>query len=532
MKTNRVVRELSKVLIALMKYIETFALVTLFSIDAQAKIEGYCWPLSAALGEVIEFKVSGTGSSQVTFFRHNANSSGVTSIPMGSTTFVPTVQSTNSEAWRYGCGWSTSFTLSIPSDWPSGIYSAQLTDSVGAHFHITFVVKPAQPRCSRMAVVANVNTWLAYNGWPGDTNSKYQGRAHLSFLRPNPSASPIPGELHLTRAELWILGWLEDQSYQPDVYTDIDFHNQAVDLSQYKCIVLSTHPEYWSFQMRSNLDTFLASGGSLLYLGGNGIYEDAEYNSDKTGMIFLGGVDNSDRNLVLFRTLSPPGEQATLGVSSDGGCDVGCWCRGALRLWCNGTAPYLVRQASHPLFQGTGLSDGQTFGAIGLNTQCGNGGASGWEVDTKDTLKFDCSTTGGPELPSGLVVLATGENIMSNGEWVGADMTYYDHPGGGFVFSVGSITFGGSLVVDTKIQQIVRNALSAAWVSPLVFVDIANPNPGDGSQGNPYRSIADAINAAGPGATICIKGGDYPQAPLVFSKSATVRVTNGAAVIH
>ena len=100
------------------------------------------------------------------------------------------------------------------------------------------------------------------------------------------------------------------------------------------------------------------------------------------------------------------------------------------------------------------------------------------------------------------------------------------------MFSVGSLTFSGSLVVDTKIQQIVRNALGAAWVFPVVFVDIANSNPGDGSEGNPYHAIPDAINASGPGTTMCIKGGDYPQAPLVFSKRGTVTVTNGAAVIH
>jgi hypothetical protein len=42
-----------------------------------------------------------------------------------------------------------------------------------------------------------------------------------------------------------------------------------------------------------------------------------------------------------------------------------------------------------------------------------------------------------------------------------ANMVYYTHPGGGFVFSVGSMTFGGSLVVDDKIQRILRNALDA-----------------------------------------------------------------------
>jgi hypothetical protein len=40
-------------------------------------------------------------------------------------------------------------------------------------------------------------------------------------------------------------------------------------------------------------------------------------------------------------------------------------------------------------------------------------------------------------------------------------MTYYRTSAGGFVFSAGSISFGGSLVIDPVLQQIVRNALNA-----------------------------------------------------------------------
>ena len=40
-------------------------------------------------------------------------------------------------------------------------------------------------------------------------------------------------------------------------------------------------------------------------------------------------------------------------------------------------------------------------------------------------------------------------------------VTYYESDGGGFVFAIGSITFGGSLRVDEKLQTIARNALHA-----------------------------------------------------------------------
>jgi hypothetical protein len=41
-----------------------------------------------------------------------------------------------------------------------------------------------------------------------------------------------------------------------------------------------------------------------------------------------------------------------------------------------------------------------------------------------------------------------------------AQMTYYDTAAGGFVFAAGSLTFGGSLAVDTKLQQVLQNVLS------------------------------------------------------------------------
>ena len=81
---------------------------------------------------------------------------------------------------------------------------------------IVFVVRPAAP-CGDFAVLANTNTWNAYNGWGGQ--SKYSNGFKMSFERPNPSASPVDdGQLnHLTRAELWTLNWLEDQGYEFDV---------------------------------------------------------------------------------------------------------------------------------------------------------------------------------------------------------------------------------------------------------------------------------------------------------------------------
>ena len=157
------------------------------------------------------------------------------------------------------------------------MYSAMCTDAEGGTCDITFVVKPAPAERSRIAVLANANTWLAYNGWGGQ--SKYSGLARTSFLRPMPGAAP-GADMHLTRGELWILGWLEREGFRPDVYSDLDFHNDGCDAAQYACLVVGTHPEYWTTQMYDNAAAYLDAGGSLLYIAGNGIFEVGEYDNE------------------------------------------------------------------------------------------------------------------------------------------------------------------------------------------------------------------------------------------------------------
>jgi hypothetical protein len=41
----------------------------------------------------------------------------------------------------------------------------------------------------------------------------------------------------------------------------------------------------------------------------------------------------------------------------------------------------------------------------------------------------------------------------------GADMTYYETPQGGAVFSAGSITFGGALQGDAVLTRMIKNVL-------------------------------------------------------------------------
>ncbi len=420
--------------------------------EVAAAIEGYCTPLSAAPGDTIVFRMSTAASHYtVTYLRLKHGAGGSIGLPMAPDFAVPgQLQAIPNDVWEPGCGWQADFQLRVPQDWPSGLYAARCQDAEGYTFHVTFVVKPPQNRRREFAILANTNTWNAYNSWGGRSQYTTPNAAILSFERPNPAASPVDdGQLnHLARAETWVLGWLEDSGYRFDVYADLDFHRGIVGLADYKALILHSHPEYWSLPMRDNLEGYLAQGERLLYLGGNGIYERVAYQQDFRQMVLRGGDPSSPRDLHFFRNLIPPRpERAVLGV----GYEADNW-TGNRSLY----APYRVEMAGHRFFADTNLSNGETIGHHGLN-----GAASGWEMDTSEQLPGKAPGAA----PANIQVLARGTNTGPDNTF-GAHMTYYDTPSGGFVFSAGSLTFGGSLVVDPHLQRIVRNVLDECLAAP------------------------------------------------------------------
>ncbi len=455
-------------------------------------IEGYAWPLSAAPGQDIVFCVSSPDAYDVVYARYTRAGDQNAAIPLTAPATRPaSVQAVTPLPAQNGCGWSESFRLTVPVDWQSGVYAAECTDTGGRTFRITFVVRPGAGDTGDFAVLANTHTWNAYNAWAGSSKYTNPAAPTLSYLRPNPAAAPIDagGVNHLTRAELWVLDWLATTGYRFDVYTDIDLHFGVPDLAAYKGLILDTHPEYWTLAMRDALDTYIASGGSLLYMAGNGLYELVESSPDGQTLTMFAGGQYPWRDPSYFRNLVPPRpERAVLGVA---------YCYDNYFTF----APLAVLAAAHPYFAGTGVVDGQPIGAAGLN----GGGASGWEMDTSITgtaadgvivSGYVGNDRGAP--PANLVLLARGTNAGG----YGADMTCYDTPAGGIVFSAGSLSFGGSLVIDPVLQQVVRNVLQRAAAGPAAVGDEApsslagrlasRPNPF-----NPSTEVSFALTAPG-----------------------------------
>jgi len=447
-------------------------------------IEGFCWPLSAAPGETISFRVRTSAQKYTVSYASFRTRAGATAtdvhagdeitadilgdiapFDVNGHMYPDHAPDEDCTDWGEGAAVAPAFQLTVPA-WRSGIFAA-LCNSGGSACCIPFVVKPGASR-AKLLVLANVNTWNAYNGWGGYSRYRQEtgwpGPHRLSFLRPNPQAIGLKlnsggdyeyNSKHLCRGELWFLNWLRDAGYAFDVYSDLDFHSGIAALNDYKGIILHTHPEYWSTTMFDTLEAYANTGGNLLYLGGNGLYDSVEIDPDLTGITVFGGYGSGRERLLRF-TLGAGGvarqERKLLGVAFEwNGNDAGNRAdqRNPYRVTAEGRGHrFLIGGAFDPAgrfgHRGLAVMELDTDKARGLDLT--DGGASGWEVDNVDD-----SDPLQPEVQT----LARGENPSG-----GADLVYFDRvPGGGFTLSAGSMSVQGSIPIDTVLQMMIRRAL-------------------------------------------------------------------------
>jgi hypothetical protein len=406
------------------------------------RIEGYTDAVSVLPGATLLFKVHAPNNHfNIDFSRYGAF--GEPQLLLTVTDLPGAPQDYDLDAYKNGAGWCTSYSFDVPPEWPSGLYNARLYDGVGS-FNLIFVIRAAPGSEASIALFSSTNTWQAYNDWGGASFyrcfiSDCSGGTYSTLVtldRPNPGVS---GSMHLVAGERFILGWLEANGYPYSMLSDSDLDSDPNALQPFTTAILNTHTEYWSREMYDALQAFHDRGGNILYLSGNGIYWKVTFAGRQMEVRKDGGIHwQTGERGGLWRNLGLP-EAALLGVRYDARHYPNC-------------GPYVVRPgfASDWIFADTGLQDGDSFGASGLNTAtCASGAASGWEMDGVDAV----------HRPPGLRWLA--EGLVDGG--AGADITYYeisDQPPHGGVFSVGSITFGGSLAIDPTVSQIVANVLA------------------------------------------------------------------------
>jgi N,N-dimethylformamidase len=389
------------------------------------------------------------------------------------------------------CGWQGDLTLSLPQDARSGFYAARLVAS-GAETFVPFFVTaaPGRPR-ARIAVVAATATYLAY----ANTHVKFDSlnsenlfesalqigeqEAYLNahrelgystydthadgsgvfFSSPRrPLLTMQPGVYTFNYVnDSHVLAWLEAIGEDYDVITDDAIHAHGLGLlAPYRVVVTGSHPEYFSTAMWDAFDAYQRGGGRHMYLGGNGFYWRIAYSENFPGVIEMrrgiAGVrtwegEPGENHLMLS------GEPAGLWRSAGRAPQLLCGVGFSATIFNRSTYYRRTPESERPdvAFVFAGVGRDERIGDFGLR----GGGAAGLEIDRWDPV------LGSP--PDG-VVLASSENVgigglLSGEEFitttraldaeqnakVRADMTLFATPGGGAVFSVGSIAWPTSL---------------------------------------------------------------------------------------
>jgi N,N-dimethylformamidase len=416
------------------------------------------------------------------------------------------------------CCWEPTLSLVIPEDLRSGVYAVKLTAGDGsglAEEYTPFFVRAATPR-AKLCLLMPTASYLAYaNGASAfdafalqsitaltpilqevdveayrndvefglstyDAHNDGAGVCYSSYRRPIINMRPkyrMPGigAPWQFPADLSIVGWLEHFGYEYDVLTDEDLHRDGVAaLRPYRTVINATHCEYYSERMLDATEDYLAEGGRLLYLSGNGYYWTVGFRDDEPWIMEVRKLEAGSRawqarsgehylactgercGLWRHRNRAPQ-KLVGVGFTSEG---------------MDNSVPYRrmpdsFHRAVSWIFAGV---EGEVFGEHGL----AGGGAAGIEVDRYELALGT---------PPHAMILASSEQFTDNyplvqeevmfmtpglggteHPQVRCDMVFFTTCQDGAVFSASSIAWGSALPCqgyDNAVSRVMRNVVDA-----------------------------------------------------------------------
>lgn len=337
--------------------------------------------------------------------------------------------------------WQPSYGLSVPPDWPTGVYLAKFTDEQDIQTYVPFVVRGNTH--ARYIVCTADTTYAAYNDWGGyslydaDSSSHTSENAALprgekvSFDRPYTSGQ---GGSQVLVFEINTIRWLERKGYDLSYISDVDLHEDPSQLLTHHAYLSIGHDEYWTKEMRDGVERARDRGVGLAFLGADAAYWQMRFEPSAAGQPDriivcykvssfdhtlahdpLYGKDNS-RLTALWRdpVIGRP-ENALIGIMYS-----------SLTHQRLGYAWHMSSGAKSALLDGTGLQPNTSYGCNYV----------GYEWDRI----FDNGST-----PSGLQILATSPTVNNDQKPDMSNTTYYIAPSGAFVFASGSIYWGMAL---------------------------------------------------------------------------------------
>ena len=256
--------------------------------------------------------------------------------------------------------WPVSVTVGTDASWTSGIYIAKLTTSSDTEY-ATWVIRNDRSLAPILFQVAT-STYQAYEAWGGA--SLYQPAipaVKVSYDRPY-YAGDGTGLLFSGAAQT--AAFLEREGYDVSYATSGDTHSNPRLMDNHQLFVSAFHDEYWSKQMRDNLDSWIAAGKNVAFLSANNMYWQIRYESSASG--------NPNRVIVCYKLVSDPIAASNPGLST-------VWWhspplnRPESAVTGNsydesrtdfGWHPWVVSNANHWFYSGTGLRNGDALPSV------------------------------------------------------------------------------------------------------------------------------------------------------------------------
>lgn len=440
-------------------------------------IEGYCSRQSVKSGEKLDIFVSTKPVSKFTIdifrmgYYEGAGSRLMTTLgPFeGKEQPVPEM----GENRLRECQWEISTSITIPADWPSGVYLGRLStvpeagDQPYWQSYIIFIVKDDRP--ADILFQCSDNTWQAYNRWPvneslyTDPRAAHAPGVSVSFDRPyGKYVQILDNPLSMGSGEflLWeypICYWLEKEGYDVTYCSNVDNLDPA-NLSRAKAMISPGHDEYWDVRQFRHVKQAIAEGLSVLWLSANDVYMVTPFSSNAQGQPYRRltretcyGEFREEEKEAYSKVLGPfenpgPDEREIIGARTV--------------VPFNGGGDWTCAKPDHWLFEGTGMKRGDRIP-----------GLVGWEFH------------GDPDMARiGLDVVAEG-HVWAGGIRLGKyAATVFEGPNKNIVFNASTIFWSQGLSSppghqipwshfsrphgpDERVQQITRNALRRALAS-------------------------------------------------------------------
>ena len=361
------------------------------------------------------------------------------------------------------CSWTPGYTLSIPSDWTSGIYLAVLTNAAGYQNDVAFVVRDGRP--APFLYQSGMNTWQAYNDYPNDGATGKSLYEYNSYGAPTVSGTARAVKVSFDRPyaddgsglflswEIQLVRWLERSGYDVTYSTDVDTHTNGSALLNHKAFFSTGHDEYWSNQMYNAAQAARDAGVNLAFFGANAVYWQVRFESSGTGVANRvmvcykdSSIDPIQGGTTTVRWRDAPvnrPEQVLMGVmftsETQGLNNVG----------------YVVTNSTNWAYAGTGFVDGNVVPGI-----------VGYETDRYMSNYPAPSTTN-------WTLLSRSPYTDVNGQADYANSSIYQAPSGAWVFATGTMSWSWALdnyatgiQPNARIQQTTANVLNAFLPSP------------------------------------------------------------------